>query len=94
MAKGFSIIADIEAKATLAAITDQKRTEIIVNGTARDTPSLLTSIVSSVSELVTDVSDSDSKEEKLDKSAKFIADFVRAYGAFVVEKYSDEEDDE
>lgn len=94
MAKGFSIIADIEAKDTLAAITDQKSTEVIVNGTAGDTLSLLTSIVSSVSELVTHVSDSDSKEEKLDKSAKFMADFIRAYGAFVAEKYSDEEDDE
>lgn len=92
--KGFTIVGDLEAKATLAAITDgENKVEICITGNSRDILSLLVPLFCSATECVAGVSDSDSAIEKYDKTARVGALVIEAVGAFFTKKYGPVEEE-
>ena len=93
MGKGFSIIADIEAKATLAAITDFKRVEVIVNGQGEEIMTLLQGLFREVSKVATGAKDTDSEEEQFLKELSFLGAFYEAYRNVLKHKYCSEEEE-
>lgn len=86
--KGFTIVGDIEAKATLAAITDDKGVQIVINGSNEQLFTMLTVLFAHVTEAMAGVSEEDSYEEAMDKTAHVGAMVLKAVGGFFTEKYA------
>lgn len=80
----FSIVADIEAKATLAAITDHKQTEVLINGTGEEVTKLLVQLLSSCMLNYAKAVGAETKEEISERTAYYAASVIKMAGALAL----------